>query len=392
MASDSQTDWLNRQLLPDQKKRIQLAAHLRGMSITEFGVTALDEAAIQVIEQHEAEAREVSGNVLFLHPLDPHAPVPAIHPESLNEMSGRFVIASLSPGFSAALQPVLWAMINEVNESIETPAVTGFRIAGSTMPPARIPGVAETALEIGNRLGRISFRMKDTKPRTLSLIFQGPGIVTAAGLQNDQDVEVLDRDVEICTISEQTTLHLDLRMRWGHGIVPEAQNREADLGAEFIYLNSRHCPLRSVRFKSGSAGGSERLTIGIETNGSASPAKVLGTSLDVIRDNVTNPDRRRKNLALQLDDLGSFYASVRTWNCLRNANITTVRELVQKNEDDIVRIHGSGRKVLAQIKGMLAPLGLSLGMILDEDGYPQPGPTSALSSAVLVPTMLRLPY
>lgn len=370
---------------------MELAARLTGTSIRDFVVKSVDEAAIQIIERHKTEFGASPANQLFLPPLGPAVPVPVCRTEMPNESACVFSIAPLPHGFASVLESALHGTILYANDSVETAAITALRFPeGEAARAGTIPGVVEPMTEIGHRLGHIPFRLLGDGPKMLRLRLHRPGTVVSGMIEASSDVEIVDRDVEICTLSEGGRLDMEMRLRCGRGIVTEAENRESEMDGEFLPLRSDHRPLRGVRLKVGQSRGCEKLLIELQTNGTVPPLNLLRQALDAIRFNVTEPDMRKRNLARSIHEFGYSCERIRTWNCLMNAKVETVGDLIQKTEEEILRFDGSGRKVLAEVKAMLAPLGFSLGMIVDEDGYAQPGPTSVLSGAILLAASLRL--
>ncbi len=175
----------------------------------------------------------------------------------------------------------------------------------------------------------------------------------------------------------------------------------ADLGIGFIPVDSVHSPVRKVNYlveaaRLGQITDYDKLTIEIWTNGTVLPADALGLSAKLMKDHMTifinfeeemesGVDGGHDGLAMRNDNLNrsveELELSVRSYNCLKNANIATIGELIQKTEAEMLKTKNFGRKSLNEIKEILAQMGLSLGMKIDEQGNPQPGPTSVLPAA-----------
>jgi DNA-directed RNA polymerase subunit alpha len=221
-------------------------------------------------------------------------------------------------------------------------------------------------------------------------------------IEADGDVEILDKDVYICTVSEGGKIDMEMRLKRGRGYISADKNFDADLGLGFIPVDSVHSPVRKVNYlveaaRLGQITDYDKLTIEIWTNGTILPADALGLSAKLLKDHMNifinfeeemeaghelldGPAMHNENLNRSVEELE---LSVRSYNCLKNANIATIGELIQKTEAEMLKTKNFGRKSLNEIKEILAQMGLSLGMKIDEQGNPQPGPTSVLPAATL---------
>src|SRR6266536_1710051 len=218
-----------------------------------------------------------------------------------------------------------------------------------------------------------------------------PGVVEA-----DSDVEVLDKDVYIATVSEGGKLEMELRLKKGRGYVSADKNFDEDLGLGFIPIDSVHSPVRKVNYsveaaRLGQITDYDKLALEVWTNGSVTPADAVGLAAKLLKDHMNifinfeeeveavgaaadnKPEIRNENLNRSVEELE---LSVRSYNCLKNANIQTIGELVQKTEAEMLKTKNFGRKSLNEIKEILTSMGLSLGMKIDEHGNAVPGPTS----------------
>ncbi len=196
---------------------------------------------------------------------------------------------------------------------------------------------------------------------------------------------------------------MEMRLKRGRGYVSADKNFDGDLGIGFIPVDSVHSPVRKVNYlveaaRLGQITDYEKLTLEIWTNGTVLPADALGLSAKLLKDHMTifinfeeeleaghdglsdGPQIRNENLNRSVEELE---LSVRSYNCLKNANIATIGELIQKTEAEMLKTKNFGRKSLNEIKEILAQMGLSLGMKIDESGNPVPGPTSVLPAATL---------
>jgi len=195
---------------------------------------------------------------------------------------------------------------------------------------------------------------------------------------------------------------MEMRLKRGRGYISADKNFDADLGLGFIPVDSVHSPVRKVNYlveaaRLGQITDYDKLTIEIWTNGTILPADSLGLSAKLLKDHMNifinfeeemeaghdsldGPALHNENLNRSVEELE---LSVRSYNCLKNANIATIGELIQKTEAEMLKTKNFGRKSLNEIKEILAQMGLSLGMKIDEQGNPQPGPTSVLPAATL---------
>jgi DNA-directed RNA polymerase subunit alpha len=215
-------------------------------------------------------------------------------------------------------------------------------------------------------------------------------------IEADGDVEILDKDVYIATVSEGGRLDMEMRLKRGRGYISADKNFDADLGIGFIPVDSVHSPVRRVNYlveaaRLGQITDYDKLTLDIWTNGAVLPADALGLAAKLLKDHMsifinfeeeisTDVHGDAGHLLLRNDNLNrsveELELSVRSYNCLKNANIQTIGELVQKTEAEMLKTKNFGRKSLNEIKEILAQMGLSLGMKIDEQGNAVPGPTS----------------
>jgi DNA-directed RNA polymerase subunit alpha len=222
-------------------------------------------------------------------------------------------------------------------------------------------------------------------------------------IEADGDVEILDKDVYIATVSEGGKLDMEMRLKRGRGYVSADKNFDSDLGIGFIPVDSVHSPVRKVNYtveaaRLGQITDYDKLTLEVWTNGTVLPADSIGLAAKLLKDHMsifinfeeeieTEAQAEEGRTLLRNDNLNrsveELELSVRSYNCLKNANIQTIGELVQKTEAEMLKTKNFGRKSLNEIKEILAQMGLSLGMKIDEHGNAVPGPTSVLPSATL---------
>jgi DNA-directed RNA polymerase subunit alpha len=312
--------------------------------------------------------------------------------ETLTDKYGRFYAQPFERGFGTTIGNALRRVLLS---SIEGAAVTAVRIEGVLHEFQSIPGVVEDATDIILNLKQVPFKLNGDGPKAIYLKADQPGRITSSMIEADGDVEILDKDVYIATVSESGKLDMEMRLKRGRGYVAADKNFDEDLGLGFIPIDSVHSPVRKVNYtveaaRLGQITDYDKLDIEIWTNGSIPPADALGLAAKLLKDHMTifinfeeeleteargedKPRIKNENLNRSVEELE---LSVRSYNCLKNANIQTIGELVQKTEAEMLKTKNFGRKSLNEIKEILSSMGLSLGMKIDEHGNAVPGPTS----------------
>ena len=310
----------------------------------------------------------------------------AFDSESLTDKYGHFWAQPFERGFGTTIGNALRRVLLS---SIEGAAITAVKIEGVLHEFQSIPGVVEDATDIILNLKQIPFKLNGDAPKAIYLRADQPGVVTSGMIEADADVEVLDKDVYIATVSEGGKLDMEMRLKKGRGYVSADKNFDEDLGIGFIPIDSVHSPVRKVNYaveaaRLGQITDYDKLSLEIWTNGSVNPADALGLAAKLLKDHMNilinfekevetitteerKPEIRNENLNRSVEELE---LSVRSYNCLKNANIQTIGELVQKTEAEMLKTKNFGRKSLNEIKEILATMGLSLGMTLDSSVEP----------------------
>ncbi len=273
--------------------------------------------------------------------------------ETLTDKYGRFWAQPFERGFGTTVGNALRRVLLS---SIEGAAVSAVKIEGVLHEFQSIGGVVEDATDIILNLKQIPFKLNGDGPKAIYLKSDKPGVVTSGMIEADGDVEILDKDVYIATVSEGGKLDMEMRLKRGRGYVAADKNFEEDLGLGFIPIDSVHSPVRKCNY--------------------VVEAARLGQ--------ITDYDK----LTLEVWTNGSLELSVRSYNCLKNANIQTIGELVQKTEAEMLKTKNFGRKSLNEIKEILGTMGLSLGMKIDEHGNAVPNP-NAVPAPAYVPGELE---
>ena len=307
--------------------------------------------------------------------------------DTLTDKYGQFSAQPFERGFGTTIGNALRRVLLS---SIEGAAITAVKIEGVLHEFSSIPGVVEDATDIILNLKQIPLKMHVEGPKTLHLHVDQPGEVTARLLQEDADVEILDKDVYLATISEGGALHIEMRVKIGRGYVSAERNFDEDLPIGYIPVDSVHSPIRKVNYtveaaRLGQMTDYDKLTLDVWSNGAVTPQDAIGLSAKLLKDHMVIfinfeeaaeveeavPEKPapvyNENLDRSVDELE---LSVRSYNCLKNANITTIRELVQKSETEMLKTKNFGRKSLNEIKEILTVMGLGLGMKFDEKGQP----------------------
>jgi DNA-directed RNA polymerase subunit alpha len=320
----------------------------------------------------------------------------AVDSETLTDKYGRFWAQPFERGFGTTIGNALRRVLLS---SIEGAAVTAVKIEGVLHEFQSIPGVVEDATDIILNLKQVPFKLNGEGPKAIYLRAEQPGVVTSGMIEADADVEVLDKNVYIATVSEGGKLDMEMRLKRGRGYISADKNFDEDLGLGFIPIDSVHSPVRKVNYeveaaRLGQITDYDKLTLEVWTNGSVAPADAIGLAAKLLKDHMSifvnfeeemeapaaaddrKPEIRNENLNRSVEELE---LSVRSYNCLKNANIQTIGELVQKTEAEMLKTKNFGRKSLNEIKEILASMGLGLGMKIDEHGNAVPGPTSNVS-------------
>jgi DNA-directed RNA polymerase subunit alpha len=304
--------------------------------------------------------------------------------ETLTDRFGRFYAQPFERGFGTTVGN---AMRRVLLSSIEGAAVTAVKIEGVLHEFSPIQGVVEDATDIILNLKQIPLKVHTDQPKTLVLRVTKPGEVRARDIEADADIEVLEPDAHIATVSEGGKLEMELRVRRGRGYVSADKNFDEDLGIGWIPIDSVHSPVKRVNYvveaaRIGQTTDYDKLTLEVWTNGAVTPRDAVSLAAKLIRDHFTifvgldeaadmplegGGDQVSASVNEHLDkSVEELELSVRSYNCLKNANIRTIRELVQKSEGEMLKTKNFGRKSLNEIKEILTGMGLSLGMRLDQ--------------------------
>jgi DNA-directed RNA polymerase subunit alpha len=305
--------------------------------------------------------------------------------ETLTDRFGQFTAQPFQRGFGTTIGNSLRRVLLS---SIEGAAITAVRIEGVDHEFSPIPGVVEDATDIILNLKQIPFKIMSEGVKVARIRLDRAGEVLSGQIETDPDVEVLDRNVHVATVSEGGKLNIELRLKSGRGYVSADKNFDEDLALGYIPIDSVHSPVRKVNFsveaaRLGQMTDYDKLTLEVWTNGAVSPQDSVGYAAKLLKDHMTIfinfeelPESAEEPSERTMDKMGEqlnrsveeLELSVRSYNCLKNANIQTIGELVQKTEAEMLRTKNFGRKSLNEIKEILGTIGLSLGMKIDQHG------------------------
>jgi DNA-directed RNA polymerase subunit alpha len=318
--------------------------------------------------------------------------------ETLTDRFGQFTAQPFQRGFGTTIGNSLRRVLLS---SIEGAAITAVRIEGVEHEFSPIPGVVEDATDIILNLKQVPFKIMSEGVKTVRVVANAAGEVFSGQIETDADVEVLDRTLHIATVSEGGKLNIEMRLKTGRGYVSADKNFDEDLAIGYIPIDSVHSPVRKVNFtveaaRLGQMTDYDKLTIEVWTNGAISPQDSIGYAAKLLKDHMTifinfeelpeateePSDRGLDRVSDQLNrSVEELELSVRSYNCLKNANIQTIGELVQKTEAEMLRTKNFGRKSLNEIKEILGSMGLALGMKPDAHGRlvaPPPPPPGSM--------------
>lgn len=290
---------------------------------------------------------------------------------------GKFVIEPLERGYGITLGNSLRRVLLS---SLPGAAVTSVKIENVLHEFSTIPGVVEDTTEIILNLKKLCMKIHSDEPQVLKIAATKPGEVKAGDIQAPAEVEILNPDLHIATLEEDGRLYMEMTAVNGRGYVPAERNKEPGQPIGVIPIDSLFSPIRRVNYKVedtrvGQHTDYDKLSFEVWTDGSILPdeaislgAKVLSKHLSLFI-NLTEEvaeveildekeeDDKAKILEMTVEELD---LSVRSYNCLKRAGINTVAELIQKTEEDMMKVRNLGKKSLEEVRRKLAELGLSL--------------------------------
>lgn len=290
---------------------------------------------------------------------------------------GKFVVEPLERGYGTTLGNSLRRILLS---SLPGAAATSVKIEGVLHEFSTVPGVVEDTTEIILNIKRLSLKIHSDEEKTLVIEAEGPRTITAADIQADSDVEILNPDLQIATLADGAKFYMEIKANRGRGYVPADRNKREDIEIGVIPIDSIFTPISRVNYsventRVGQVTNYDKLTLELWADGSIRPdeavslaAKILTEHLmlfvgltDKVKDTEImvekEDDKKEKVLEMTIEELD---LSVRSYNCLKRAGINTVQELCAKTEEEMMKVRNLGRKSLEEVQEKLAELGLSL--------------------------------
>lgn len=304
---------------------------------------------------------------------------PSIETVEINENGtyGKFVVEPLERGYGTTLGN---SMRRVLLSSLPGAATRSVQIDGVLHEFSTIEGVVEDTTEVILNLKKLSLKIHSDDEKTLEIDVDGEGVVTAADIRHDSDVEILNPDLHIATLAEGARLHMKISAGRGRGYVPAEGNKRDDHPIGVIAIDSIYTPVDRVNYqvtntRVGQVTNYDKLTLEVWTNGSIRPEEAVSLGAKVLSEHLNlfvtltdeaqeaeimvekEEDKKEKVLEMTIEELD---LSVRSYNCLKRAGINTVQELTHKSEEDMMKVRNLGRKSLEEVQEKLAELGLGL--------------------------------
>src|SRR5687767_14775923 len=302
--------------------------------------------------------------------------------DTLTPQYGKFFAEPLERGFGITIGNSLRRVLLS---SLQGAAVTSVKIDGALHEFTSLPGITEDVADIILNVKDVLIKMHTYDQKTLRIDKKGPCVVRASDIEADHSVEILNKDLVVATVGEDGHLKMEMTCRKGRGYVQSDANKTPNMPIGAIPIDSIFSPVKKVNYhvtnaRVGQQTDYDKLTLEVWTDGSVSPEDAVAFAAKIIKDQLSifinfedevepeiivepQPEEKfNENLLRTVDELE---LSVRSANCLANANIKYIGDLVQKTESEMLKTKNFGRKSLKEIKEILAEMGLSLGMKLD---------------------------
>ena len=302
---------------------------------------------------------------------------PKIERVELNEDYGKFVVEPLERGFGITLGNSLRRVLLS---SLPGVAVSSVKIDGVLHEFSTIPGVREDVTEIVLNLKDLCIKMHGTGPKKVIVDAAGACEVTAGDMIVDSDIEVINPQLHLATLDEGARLYMEILLESGRGYVPADRNKRPDMPIGQIAVDSIFTPIRKVNFtvedtRIGQITDYDKLNLEVWTDGTIKPDEAVSLAAKILTEHLAlfinltehvqgveimvekEEDKKEKILEMTIEELD---LSVRSYNCLKRAGINTVDELVQRNEEEMMKVRNLGRKSLEEVQQKLLGLGLSL--------------------------------
>ncbi len=296
--------------------------------------------------------------------------------KSQDSTYGKFVIEPLERGFGNTLGNALRRVLLS---SLPGVAVTSIHIDGIQHEFSTVPGVTEDVTELILNLKEMTAKLYSDQPKTVVLDVKGPAEVKAGDIVADDELEIVDPELHIATLGADAHLKMTLVLDKGRGYVSAEKNKSPNLPIGVIPVDSIFTPIRKVNYavedtRVGQITDYDKLTLEVWTNGSVQPDEAISLSAKILTEHLSlfvsltdhvmpiaftdqEDDKKEKVLEMTIEELD---LSVRAYNCLKRAGINTVSELVQRNQEDMMKVRNLGRKSLEEVEQKLEALNLSL--------------------------------
>ena len=295
-----------------------------------------------------------------------------------NGKYGKFVVEPLERGFGHTLGNSLRRVLLS---SLPGAAVSSVHIEGVQHEFSTIPGVTEDVTEIILNLKGLAVKMYGEGPKSVIIDKIGPGELTAADIKVDEEIEIINPEMHIATLNEDAHVQMTLRLERGRGYVSADKNKARDITMPIgvIAMDSIFTPIHKVNYtvedkRVGQSNDYDRLTLEVWTNGTLKPEEAVSGAASILTEHLASfvrltdtvlpvsmvqpeEDNKGKVLDMTIEELE---LSVRAYNCLKRAGINTVSELVQRNQEDMMKVRNLGRKSLEEVEQKLQELGLAL--------------------------------
>jgi DNA-directed RNA polymerase subunit alpha len=304
-----------------------------------------------------------------------------VEEKTLTSTYGKFYAEPFERGFG---QTIGNSLRRTLLSSLMGAAIVAVRIKGILHEFSTIPGVTEDVADIILNLKEVRLRLNDSEQQTLKIEAKGPGVITAKDITAPAGAEILNPDHKIATLSRDAKLDMEMTVKLGRGYVPAERNKEEGAPVDTIFIDAIFSPVQKVNFtvtnaRVGQRTDYDRLVFEVHTDGSVKPDDAIAYASKILQDQVSifvnfqeepRPEKREDGPTIPLNDnlfrsVDELEFSVRSQNCLQNADIKYIGELVQKTEQEMLKTKNFGHKSLNEIKEILREMGLELGMKVD---------------------------
>ncbi|MBI5694894.1 MAG: DNA-directed RNA polymerase subunit alpha [Nitrospirae bacterium] len=302
--------------------------------------------------------------------------------DTLTDTYGKFSAEPFERGFGTTIGNSLRRVLLS---SLEGAAATSIKIEGVLHEFSSLPGVVEDITDIILNVKQLRFKMHGDRTRAVNIDVEGPGVVYASHIETDSDLEVLNPDLLIATLDKDTRFTMEMQVGKGRGYVPSEKNKDPEAPIGVIPVDSIYTPVQKVNYwvesaRVGQETDYDKLIMEVQTDGSVTPNDAVAYAAKILKDHLNifiNFDEESEELEDEgveveekfnenlLRSVNELELSVRSANCLKNANIKTIADLVQRSEGEMLKTKNFGRKSLNEIKELLVEMGLGFGLKVD---------------------------